>query len=76
MNKDEIIRMTQKVIEERGGSRMDDEDDLIAYSLQLAALVVAAERERCGAESFKALVGKGVGWEIRQLVSHAITGPK
>jgi hypothetical protein len=47
MKQEDIIRMAQSVIEERGGSRMDDEEDLIAYSLQLAALVAAAEREAC-----------------------------
>ena len=56
MTQEDIIRMAQIVMEERGGSRMDDEEDLIAYSLQLAALVAAAEFakrewnfcERCG----------------------------
>ena len=47
MTQEDIIRMAQSVIEERGGSRMDDEEDLIAYSLQLAALVAAAENEAC-----------------------------
>jgi hypothetical protein len=47
MTRKDIIRMAQIVIEERGGSRMDDEEDLIAYSLQLAALVAAAENEAC-----------------------------
>jgi hypothetical protein len=47
MKQEDIIRMAQSVIEERGGSRMDDEEDLIAYSLQLAALVAAAERDEC-----------------------------
>jgi len=45
MKQEDIIRIAQSVIEERGGSRVDDEEDLIAYSLQLAALVAAAERE-------------------------------
>ncbi len=47
MKQEDIIRMAQSVIEERGGSRMDDEEDLIAYSLQLAALVAAEENEAC-----------------------------
>jgi hypothetical protein len=47
MTREDIIRMAQIVMEERGGSRMDDEEDLIAYSLQLAVLVAAAEREAC-----------------------------
>ena len=47
MKQEDIIRMARSVMEERGGSRMDDEEDLIVYSLQLAALVAAAEREAC-----------------------------
>jgi hypothetical protein len=47
MNQDDVIRMAREVIEERGGSRVDDEDELIAYSIQLAALVAAHEREEC-----------------------------
>ena len=47
MKQEDIIRMAQIVMEERGGSRMDNEEDLIAYSLQFAALVAAAEREAC-----------------------------
>ena len=47
MTQEDIIRMAQIVMEERGGSRMDNEEDLIAYSLQFAALVAAAEREAC-----------------------------
>jgi hypothetical protein len=45
-----------------------DHNDLKAFE----ALVRADERERCNSDCFKALVGKGVGWEIRQLVSNAI----
>jgi len=47
VKQEDIIRMAQIVMEERGGSRMDNEEDLIAYSLQFAALVAAAEREAC-----------------------------
>jgi hypothetical protein len=47
MNRDDVIRMMREVIEERGGSRVDDEADLLAYSIQLAALVAAHEREEC-----------------------------
>jgi hypothetical protein len=50
MTREDIIRMAQSVMEERGGSRMDDEEDLIAYSLQLAVLVATAEREACAKE--------------------------
>ena len=53
MNQDNVIRMAREVIEERGGSWVDDADDLIAYSIQLAALVAAHERESLAAEAEK-----------------------
>jgi len=47
MNKEDIIRMARELMEERGGARMDEEHDLITYSIQLATLVASAEREAC-----------------------------
>jgi hypothetical protein len=75
MNRDDIIRMAR----ESGECQLSDRQFQLHGLEQItrfANIVAAAERERCVAESFKALVGKGVGWEIRQLVSHAIKGPQ
>ena len=55
MTRDDIIKLVRQVIEQRGGSRIDDEDDLLAYSVELVKLVsehvaaaaVASEREAC-----------------------------
>jgi hypothetical protein len=51
MTQEDIIRMARSVMEERGGSRMDDEEDLIVYSLQLAALVEEAATEAANARA-------------------------
>ena len=51
MKQEDIIRMARSVMEQRGGSRMDDEEDLIVYSLQLAALVEEAATEAANARA-------------------------
>lgn len=46
MNREEISRAVRRAIEDRGGSRVDDEEELIDYSIQFAELLAASSAPR------------------------------
>ena len=47
MTRDDILLIAKRMIEERGGSQIDDEAELLRFAVVLGNRVAAAEREAC-----------------------------
>ena len=47
MTRDDILLIAKRMIEERGGSQIDDEAELLRFAVVLGNRVAAVEREAC-----------------------------